>query len=411
MKQINICLLCFVSENKEIYPKEKDIEDDQTAWLKTTVYTVIACTVGVVLFISIVVIAVCRIKMKRAALRRAAHHSERRRRHGHHSSDHHGSSSRAQRNNAMEHEPFISAPSPTHFGNIIVNVNNGVQYVPNVDFHTIIQSPPTYQEVLAETQREALVRRHSPPPIYSTIDRNPQQLSCDGGDVINSQLSERQINIENRHEINMTQQQTNVGNRSPLDNSVNENSRLNSDNRFNIPVMAGDPDVQIQPSIITLGRDGTRSLERLCRNRVGGPRSRPNVRSIAVPQRPKQLQVRDGHIILDERSSASSSPETVNRNTQTNLTDITQSNSSSIVSTNQNTRSCQSPREINEPSVSSPTQIKPAQLRVQAGQIVLEEQQDVPSVLTSPGINDPEVAASNQGHLDVKDGHIVFKST
>ena len=54
-------------------------EDEHFNWLKTTVYTVIGCTVAAVIIISFVVIIVFRLKMKRLRARRLAHQMERHR--------------------------------------------------------------------------------------------------------------------------------------------------------------------------------------------------------------------------------------------------------------------------------------------------------------------------------------------
>ncbi|XP_067655450.1 uncharacterized protein [Haliotis asinina] len=134
-------------------------EDDHFDWLKTTVYTVIGCTVAVVIFISLIVIVVFRVKMKRLRARRIARAIERHR-------QHQGSSSQCRN---QEQDPFLAIGSNSHYGNIIVNVNNGVQYVPTGDFASFVDSPPPYHEVVA------LERDSSPPPPYSTIDRTPRQ--------------------------------------------------------------------------------------------------------------------------------------------------------------------------------------------------------------------------------------------
>lgn len=79
-----------------------------------------------------------------------------------------GSSQNQQDNNqnAIEMDPFLSASST--YGNIIVNVNNGIQYIPRSEISPI-GVPPSYSDV----EREINMGRGSPPPLYSTIDRNP----------------------------------------------------------------------------------------------------------------------------------------------------------------------------------------------------------------------------------------------
>ncbi|XP_053384536.1 uncharacterized protein LOC123537041 [Mercenaria mercenaria] len=339
-------------------------EDNQMIWLKTTVYTVIACTVGIVFLISVIVIAIFRIKMKRAAVRRALRQAERRRRHSNRCESQ--NNSRTQRNEPVENEPFISAPSPTHFGNIIVNVNNGVQYVPNVEFPVGIQAPPTYSEVMAESGG---VGRHSPPPEYSTIDRNPNRVSQIPDSEVHIQLLSESRSVENSE--------------SHIRSEASENDHYNietsgvrhseSVNDYNIVTDSTENAITTSCSAHS---NGTNSLGRRETGRQSARQSR-NVRSVGSPRRPKQLKVRDGQIVLDDDSSNSSSPETVNRNTQTNPADIT--------TPNQNVA-------------------KPAQIQVQAGQIILANQESESSV--NAGEADGAVA---QGQLDVKDGHIVFK--
>ncbi|XP_069132781.1 uncharacterized protein [Argopecten irradians] len=150
-----------VNETAVDFPPENSTEEDQMTWLKTTVYAVIGCTVGIVLFISIIVVAVFRIRMKRDA----CHQRERALQQGTQPS-----SSRTSRRSGepQETQPFIEGRQ--NYGNIIVNVNNGVQYVPMSDF-VVMESPPTYSEVVEEIQ----VHRNSPPPDYSTLDRFPQR--------------------------------------------------------------------------------------------------------------------------------------------------------------------------------------------------------------------------------------------
>ncbi|XP_062577992.1 uncharacterized protein LOC134239883 [Saccostrea cucullata] len=134
-------------------------DETQMSWLKTTVYAVIGCTVGTVLLISVIVIIVFRFRMKSSL--RSTERALRR--------YHMTVNSRTQQDNnqnSIEMDPFLS--SSATYGNIIVNVNNGVQYIPRSDFSPI-GVPPSYSDV----EREMNINRGSPPPTYSTIDRNP----------------------------------------------------------------------------------------------------------------------------------------------------------------------------------------------------------------------------------------------
>ncbi|KAL4224517.1 hypothetical protein ACF0H5_015218 [Mactra antiquata] len=343
----------------ETYPKDNGIDDGKLAWLKTTVYTVIVCTVGIVLLISVVVIGICRMKMKRAAMRRSMRQAERRRRHSHNCEGH---ESRSRRSEHVEHEPFISAPSPTHFGNIIVNVNNGVQYVPNSDFSTSVQSPPSYLEVMAES---GIVGRHSPPPEYSTIDRNPNRTSQSPSENLNMQIVTETTSTSNNESASASQQVTHNTQNNSTDPpvSIQYSASMEDRNVANLSQTSASSTDAVQ---------GTQSLGRRREQRSNRDR---NVREVASPRRPKQLKVQEGQIILDDNSSNSSSPETVNRNTQTNNAEVS--------------NTCQN-------------SAKPGQLQVLGGQIILSNQESEASFHDEH--SDGAVA-----QIDVKDGHIVFK--
>ncbi|KAK7098509.1 hypothetical protein V1264_002784 [Littorina saxatilis] len=138
-------------------------ENEHFNWLKTTVYTVIGCTVALVIIISFIVIIVFRVKMKRLRARRLAHQLERNRRNGEGVSD---------------QDPFLAFNTQSHYGNIIVNVNNGVQCVGGSGIATGFQrdKPPPYSEVVHKTE--------FPPPPYSTIDRANQRRQNGGVDAV-----------------------------------------------------------------------------------------------------------------------------------------------------------------------------------------------------------------------------------
>ena len=348
-------------------------------WLKTTVYTVIACTVGIVLLFSVVAIAIFRIKLKRSAVRRAFRQAERRRQHASRcENSHHHGGSRSRRHEHHEHEPFISSPSPTHFGNIIVNVNNGVQYVPTA----VVQSPPTYAEVVAETG-VVTVGRHSPPPEYSTIDRNPNRLSdIPVSQSYNNNMSESIALAENTSATTSARLPTNSA--SVHEGCQNDIQLFNSREE----ALRNQISTSVSTQFDTSGTvTETNSLGRQsCRGQSN--RQARNVRTVGSPWRPKQLKVRDGQIVLDESScssSDSSSPDTINRNTQTNMADILPTNSENVG--------------------------KPAQLQVHDGQIILANDssasgEGAESVLDVEGA----MCLQAQGQIEVKDGFIVFRS-
>lgn len=349
-------------------------EDDQLSWLKTTVYTVIACTVGVVLFISVVVIAVFRIKMKRAAARRASRRAERRNR------NLLGDGTRGRRsyrNVDHEHEPFISGPSaPAHFGNIIVNVNNGVQYVPNV----VLQAPPPYSEVLAEDQVDS-TGRHSPPPAYTTIDRNPYRFSGAGDVVVNEGI--QVSHEENRAECENLSETENLSTNAQNDAVVNNQSTESTLNRDSESQGIAQSDY-LETSSLHLSDEATNDME-VANTSLGAKENRHgDNKTDSTACRPKQLQVRHGEIVLDGSSSGSSSPETVNRNTQTNPADYNQGQQGAL---------------------------KSAQIQVQDGQIVLAEEASVSTNQVTAAASMETELLSTPGQLDVIEGQIVFKST
>lgn len=154
---------CIIKQGEELNPvqttsRQLGDENEHFNWLKTTVYTIIGCTVATVLLISFIVIIVFRLKMKRLRARRLAHQMERHRRHlGEGTSD---------------QDPFLAFNTHSHFGNIIVNVNNGVQCVRSAVFQR--DKPPPYSEVVSRSD-------FAPPP-YSTIDRANRRQQA-GGDV------------------------------------------------------------------------------------------------------------------------------------------------------------------------------------------------------------------------------------
>ena len=358
-------------------------EDDQLSWLKTTVYTVIACTVGVVLFISVVVIAVFRIKMKRAAARRAARRAERRNRNSHGNSSH---GSRANRSLGHEAEPFISGPSPTHFGNIIVNVNNGVQVVPNV----VLQAPPSYADVLAENLESP--GRHSPPPIYTTIDRNPYRFSGAGDSAENegtAPMSQEEGRSDCQNVTETENLSTNAQNETALNNQSTENTVIqdnqNTDNTASPNIAQMDcVDTAQQQHLLAEATNDTDLIETANTSISAKEDRHDGHKTDIIACRPKQLQVRHGEIVLDGCSSGSSSPETVNRNTQTNPADYNIGHQSSV---------------------------KSAQIQVHDGQIVLASEAQES---TSPGASCDPVetdSVSTPGQLEVVEGQIVFKSS
>ncbi|CAL1547382.1 unnamed protein product [Lymnaea stagnalis] len=141
-------------------------EDNHFGWLKITASTVIACTVGLVILIAFIVILVFRIKMKRLRELRIARGFEQVYQNG--GSGEPTSLGQGEEGPTDQH-PFLPTATQPHYGHIIVNVNNGVQYMPGYDYSLFIDSPPPYSEA-GGGAGEGGEAKHPPPP-YSTIDR------------------------------------------------------------------------------------------------------------------------------------------------------------------------------------------------------------------------------------------------
>lgn len=86
---------------------------------------------------------------------------------------------------ASDQDPFLAFSARSQFGNIIVNVNNGMQCVRTTDvlpaatarLHPLVDLPPPYSEIHKPADE-------FPPPPYSTIDRagSRKQTSIGSGD-------------------------------------------------------------------------------------------------------------------------------------------------------------------------------------------------------------------------------------
>ncbi|CAG5123933.1 unnamed protein product [Candidula unifasciata] len=158
--------ICFLG--KFMSTTQSVTEDNQFGWLKITMSTVIASTVGAVILISFIVIVVFRVKMKRQREQRISRALEGMYRHG---ESREATSSGQGDEAAGDQRPFLPSGS-CHYGNIIVNVNNGVQYLPGYDYSLFVGVPPPYSECSGGDLK-------SQPPPYSTIDRsNSRQQAC-----------------------------------------------------------------------------------------------------------------------------------------------------------------------------------------------------------------------------------------
>ncbi|XP_041366245.1 uncharacterized protein LOC121381152 [Gigantopelta aegis] len=315
-------------------------------WLKTTVYTVIGCTVAIVIFISFIVIVVFRIKMKRLRTRRLARAMERHRQHQD------GSNNPGR---SAEQDPFLAVGTNSHFGNIIVNVNNGVQYVPSSDFNQFVDTPPPYHEVVGAH------RRNSPPPPYSTIDRSPRPKSVSEttAETSNPAASGRR----ELHELPVTE----VSHATESVNSATPVTQVSDSETANhttqsLPQVDASPEQSepVQSEPVQSGAEQIRLVQ--------GSQSLP---------RPGRLAVHDGKIVIN--------PENFG---------VAESNS------------------ISSHTLDTPRQ---GQLEVKEGQIVLKVDGDGDEALTRQmrGIQSPLEGEGSQstggGTLDVQDGVIVFR--
>ncbi|GFS24676.1 low-density lipoprotein receptor class A [Elysia marginata] len=159
------------------------VSDDNTyAWLQITVSSFIAVTLGLVFFISFIVIMVFRNRVRRMreqriarALEQMYQEDERLNRHG----DHMGGSGvppNSGQGLAGDQQQFLLGPPHPHYGNIIVNVNNGVQYIPGYDYAIVMDVPPPYSEVGTAQSGET----NPPPPAYSTLEGARMGGPCSG---------------------------------------------------------------------------------------------------------------------------------------------------------------------------------------------------------------------------------------
>jgi len=158
-----------------------DNTENHFSWLKTTVYIVIASTLGVVILISSIVIVVYRIKMNRRRERRISQALTRLYQHGQMmpcGNDMDTSAPPGPEDGPNDQHPFLAAQYPRYpgYGNIIVNVNNGVQYMPGYEYSVFMDAPPPYSEISSRNNQKD---ENSPPP-YSTICREQTESAGQG---------------------------------------------------------------------------------------------------------------------------------------------------------------------------------------------------------------------------------------
>ena len=140
----------------------KQQNDHTMAWLMSTIYSVMGVTVGLVCLLSIMVIIMCRIRIKREATRsltRRLHDNDRRHRRPiwHYSSPF---------NLRPEVGELIPGSRNARSRNLAVNINLQLGEGPE----GVFMSPPPYTE-----SEEANPEGDVPPPPYSTLDRPARQ--------------------------------------------------------------------------------------------------------------------------------------------------------------------------------------------------------------------------------------------
>ncbi|CAG2185134.1 unnamed protein product [Mytilus edulis] len=328
-------------------------QDDHMSWLKTTLYVVIGCTVSVVFFISVIVVAVFRIRMKRNTVRRT-YGSER--------------SGRGQRDsghdpvNYQAEDPFLNMAPSANYGNIIVNVNNGIQYVPGAEFAeftAIMEAPPSYSDV----EQEIFDTQNISPPDYSTIDRNPLRVNS----VIN---------------VTPTRNQRPNSGQTP----VNRRDRSN------------------QP-VDSRPRTQNAAVQTLTHRSHGRPQSGTD----SLPRQPT-INVQGGQILLTNISD-NSQPTQVSDNEQVSSerpsSALLQVQNGQIMFGNLNTtdQSASTDIESSVPVDESQDNNPRTNIQVCEGQIVLASE-NTPAVITeNPTVNE----SPSRRQLDVCEGQIVLK--
>ncbi|XP_055900240.1 uncharacterized protein LOC106078172 [Biomphalaria glabrata] len=180
---------CGDFSDEGIICKDTSTSSD-VGWLKITVSTVIASTVGLVILISFIVIMVYRIKMKRLRELRIARAFERIYQNG--GSGEPTSSGQGEDGPSDQH-PFLPSSSHPHYGHIIVNVNNGVQYIPGYDYSLFMDSPPPYTEAGQGEGTEVKL----PPPPYSTIDRHRAGRNAEEEPMAHNNVNISQSTVQN----------------------------------------------------------------------------------------------------------------------------------------------------------------------------------------------------------------------
>lgn len=349
-------------------------KDDHMSWLKTTLYVVIGCTVSVVFFISVIVVAVFRFRMKRNSIQRTYQSARSRRRH-----------SDPLNYNYQADDPFLNMAPSANYGNIIVNVNNGIQYVPGAEFSeftAIMEAPPSYSDV----EREIFDAQNIPPPDYSTIDRNPFRVNS--VNVTPSSRQPRQSSVE---------QMASSNRRGSRDRSA--------------AVLDSRPRTQ------------NAAVQTLSHRSQGGQRlSRPSSGTDSLPRQPN-INVQDGQILLTNhlenfRSAQVSDNEILSDRASSALLQVQNgqimlSNPNLNVVCSDQMTNCDIGCNVIFSDVNHENNPRTATNNIQVceGQIVLACESSPAVITASPAVNDraAENESPSRRQIDVCEGQIVLK--
>ncbi|CAG7837733.1 unnamed protein product [Allacma fusca] len=156
-KQLHVV---FNMEHSQFQPQPQQFND--MGFLQTTIYTVIGCAMAFMFIITIMVIAICRVHLKRTNLSHYPHHLPQ------------SGQRQDSWGNIFLHSTGGSGPYTSAASGLLVtyNINNGVQYVGRP------VNPPPYSEVVRAPPREG------PPPPYAseeniaTVSTVPSSISA-----------------------------------------------------------------------------------------------------------------------------------------------------------------------------------------------------------------------------------------
>ncbi|KAK7865204.1 hypothetical protein R5R35_003921 [Gryllus longicercus] len=200
-KLITGCVLCAAGDmDADGYPPSEQQRFNDMGFLQTTIYTVIGCAMAFMFIVTVLIIAICRVHMKRSVLTRCpaamlASHTGPGSGFPRHLAGGHRLVNLPSRNAVpplydldvfLGHSAELSQPS--HSGLLVTyNINNGVQFVGQpVD-------PPPYSEILTSPPREG------PPPPYTSRENLTQPFVDHDNFEDNPSEGDRLLGTSNRN--------------------------------------------------------------------------------------------------------------------------------------------------------------------------------------------------------------------